>query len=61
MEDRVDPLAFNQVLWRGLMGAKSYPANSSGADLRENRQELLQRYFESRRSASASAAESSKQ
>lgn len=25
VEDRVDPVAFNQILWRGLMGTKPYP------------------------------------
>ena len=44
VEDRLDPLAFNQVLWRGLMGSKPYPATSSGVDLRGNRQELLKQY-----------------
>lgn len=42
VEDRVDPLAFNQILWRGLMGPKDYPATSTGTDLRENRQQLLE-------------------
>jgi DNA-binding beta-propeller fold protein YncE len=44
IEDRLDPLVFNQVLWRGLMGSKPYPATSSGADLRDNRQQLLEQY-----------------
>jgi DNA-binding beta-propeller fold protein YncE len=44
VEDRLDPLAFNQVLWKGLMGSKPYPATSSGADLRLNREQLLQQY-----------------
>lgn len=44
VEDRVDPLAFNRILWQGLMGAKPYPNTSSGADLRENRKQLLQEY-----------------
>lgn len=44
VEDRVDPVAFNRILWQGLMGAKPYPNTSSGADLRENRKKLLERY-----------------
>jgi DNA-binding beta-propeller fold protein YncE len=44
VEDRLDPLVFNQVLWRGLMGSKPYPATSNGADLRMNREQLLQQY-----------------
>jgi DNA-binding beta-propeller fold protein YncE len=42
VEDRVDPLIFNQILWRGLMGSKSYPETPSGADLSANREQLLQ-------------------
>jgi YVTN family beta-propeller protein len=48
VEDRLDPLVFNQVLWRGLMGSNPYPATSSGADLRENREQLLEQYGTSR-------------
>ena len=44
VEDRLDPLVFNQVLWQGLMGSKPYPATSSGADLRLNREQLLEQY-----------------
>jgi len=41
VEDRVDPLAFNHVLWDGVMGSRPYPPVSSGEDLREHRAELL--------------------
>jgi YVTN family beta-propeller protein len=44
VEDRVDPVAFNRILWQGLMGAEPYPNTSTGADLRANRKELLKRY-----------------
>ena len=44
VEDRLDPLVFNRVLWRGLMRSKPYPAASNGADLRENREQLLEQY-----------------
>jgi DNA-binding beta-propeller fold protein YncE len=43
VEDRVDPLAFNHVLWEGIMGDKPYPVVSSGEDLREDRGELLRK------------------
>ena len=48
VEDRLDPLVFNEVLWRGLMGSKPYPAASSGIDLRQNREQLLEQYRASR-------------
>jgi DNA-binding beta-propeller fold protein YncE len=44
VEDRVDPLAFNRILWEGLMGAKPYPSTATGQDLREHRQQLLESY-----------------
>jgi DNA-binding beta-propeller fold protein YncE len=40
-EDRVDPEAFNRVIWQGLMGDRPYPTVRSGADLRQNRKQLL--------------------
>lgn len=43
-EDEVDPRDFNHVLWKGLMGNSPYPAAPTGADLRENRAELLERH-----------------
>jgi hypothetical protein len=43
-EDRLDPAAFNRILWKGLMGSKPYPAAPTGTDLRQNREELLARY-----------------
>jgi len=48
VEDRLDPLVFNQLLWQGLMGSKPYPATSSGLDLRVNRDQLLEQYRTSR-------------
>jgi hypothetical protein len=56
VEDRLDPLVFNQVLWQGLMGSKPYPATSSGIDLRENREQLLQQYRTSREAKPISPA-----
>ena len=41
VEDRVDPVAFNHILWQGLMGSKPYPTRSNGLNLRENREQLL--------------------
>jgi YVTN family beta-propeller protein len=43
-EDRFDFARYNRVLWEGLMGNKPYPAASTGMDLRQNREELLERY-----------------
>jgi YVTN family beta-propeller protein len=56
VEDRLDPLVFNEVLWRGLMGSKAYPATSSGTDLRENREQLLKQYRTSREAKPTSPA-----
>jgi|SRR5215469_1771639 len=42
-EDRINPVAFNLVVWKGLKGNLPYPAARSGADLRQNRGELLQK------------------
>jgi hypothetical protein len=39
--DRIDPLTFNQALWRGLKGDLPYPVGSTGEDLRANRTVLL--------------------
>jgi DNA-binding beta-propeller fold protein YncE len=44
VEDRVDPLAFNHILWRGIMGTAPYPVAADGRDLRSNRQQLLKDY-----------------
>jgi hypothetical protein len=43
-EDRVDPLDFNHVLWKGLKGNRPYPADPTGLDLRVNREALLAHY-----------------
>jgi hypothetical protein len=43
-EDRFDFARYNRVLWKGLMGNKPYPATPTGMDLRQNREELLERY-----------------
>ena len=43
-EDRVDPLDFNHILWKGLKGNTPYPAATTGLDLRLNREALLARY-----------------
>ena len=40
-EDRVPTDLFNHVIWSGLMSDKPYPTVRSGADLRQNRQQLL--------------------
>jgi len=58
VEDRVDPHAFNHILWQGLMGSKPYPSVASGLDLRFNRKQLLDEY---RKSKAAQLAENPKQ
>lgn len=39
--DRIEPVAFNQALWRGLKGGQPYPDVATGADLRAYRTQLL--------------------
>jgi DNA-binding beta-propeller fold protein YncE len=39
--DRIDPVAFNRALWRGLKNGEPYPATPTGTDLRTNRGQLL--------------------
>ena len=39
--DRINPVTFNQALWRGLKGNAPYPAGATGEDLRENRPGLV--------------------
>jgi hypothetical protein len=34
-EDRVDPEAYNRILWKGLKGDKAYPGDASLADTRK--------------------------
>jgi hypothetical protein len=41
--DRIEPISFVHGLWRGLKGAAPYPEKPTGADLRENRPQLLAR------------------
>ena len=44
-EDKVDAARYNRILWEGLMGENvPYPSVRSGRDLRQNRQQLLQKY-----------------
>jgi DNA-binding beta-propeller fold protein YncE len=46
--DKMDADAFNHVLWEGTMGEIPYPTTRSGSDLRNNREELLKRWRESK-------------
>lgn len=41
VEDRLDAVAYNKLLWRGLMGNRPYPVRRSGQDLRDRREALL--------------------
>ncbi len=45
VEDRVDPVKFNHVLWTGIMGNKPYPFQRNGADLRVHRAEFLRNFY----------------
>ncbi|MFI4936186.1 MAG: bifunctional YncE family protein/alkaline phosphatase family protein [Caulobacterales bacterium] len=40
-EDRLNTVAFNHALWRGLKGNAPYPTRRGGADLRQGRDALL--------------------
>jgi YVTN family beta-propeller protein len=42
-EDRVDPVAFNRVLWQGLKGNTVYPGDANVTDTREHYRESLKR------------------
>jgi DNA-binding beta-propeller fold protein YncE len=41
--DHVDPQTFNLVVWKGMKGNVPYPSTRSGANLRQNRTELLKK------------------
>jgi hypothetical protein len=41
--DRNDALAYDRLLWRGLVGDRPYPSARSGLNLRANRSALLGR------------------
>lgn len=42
-EDRLNTVAYNLALWKGLKGSAPYPTARDGADLRQNREALLAR------------------
>ena len=44
VEDHLDTVKFNHVLWVGTMGDRPYPDLRTGEDLRSNRQQLLEKY-----------------
>lgn len=41
--DRVDPVAYNRILWRGLEGDVTYPGDASLAETRQRYKEALKR------------------
>ena len=43
-EDRINFDHYNHILWEGLMGSKPYPEESTGKDMRRNREQLLESY-----------------
>jgi YVTN family beta-propeller protein len=45
VEDKLDSEAFNRILWAGIKGENvPYPTERSGADLRQNRAQLLKKW-----------------
>jgi len=42
-EDRIDPEAFNRILWKGLKGDQIYPGDSSLAETRKRYREALKK------------------
>jgi YVTN family beta-propeller protein len=58
-EDRFNFDRYNRILWKGLMGDKPYPEVRSGLDLRQNRAELLKKYYESRETETQAESRSS--
>jgi YVTN family beta-propeller protein len=40
-EDRVPPVLFNRILWKGLTGGLAYPLQRNGEDLSRNRETVL--------------------
>jgi len=42
-EDRVDPVAYNRILWQGLKGDAIYPGDTSPAETRKRYKEALQK------------------
>ncbi len=39
--DKANAVAYNRILWKGVMGNKPYPTARSGKDLSQNRGALL--------------------
>ena len=42
--DLVNGVAFNRVLWKGMMGNRPFPSRPTGKDLRQNREKILAEY-----------------
>jgi YVTN family beta-propeller protein len=57
VEDHFDFNKYNHILWKGLMGARPYPKEPTGLDLRHNRAELLRRYYASQSRSSPDPAQ----
>jgi hypothetical protein len=41
--DRVDPVLYNRILWKGMKGNKPYPASLAKAPTQEDREEAAER------------------
>jgi YVTN family beta-propeller protein len=55
VEDHLDTVKFNHVLWTGTMGDKPYPDLRSGEDLRNDRRRLLQEFHAAQPPAAVSS------
>jgi len=55
-EDKFDFAKYNRVLWKGLMGNRPYPSKPNGKDMRQNREQLLERYQRTSQHRTALAA-----
>jgi DNA-binding beta-propeller fold protein YncE len=51
--DRVDPVLYNRILWKGMMGNKPYPAALSEKNLRRSREKLDVSYPQSAKQKAA--------
>lgn len=60
-EDKFNFADYSRILWKGLMGDEPYPETRHGADLRQNREELLARHkaLSSRKAASENSGPAS--
>jgi hypothetical protein len=56
IEDHLDTVKYNRVVWEGTMGEKPYPTERNGKDLRLNRAELLKSFYSQQHPAPSQSA-----